>query len=176
MDKGVNDYANGGRPSKAPDKIGPPYSYMEERGVFKPLDTIVNPLGLCRFYRTDPHQSNIITGPKSAASTRKIKRLLELAKEFGQPLMIVVFEGGTVTPLRLMQETTPMDWTLSCIPIHTPEGAKLGQKNRVSCCPICMYVVKNDYAFLNLIVICHYWSSFLLRKNASNLSLHLANR
>ena len=23
-----------------------------------------------------------------------------------------------------------------------------------------MYVVKNDYAFLNHIVICHYWSSF----------------
>ena len=28
--KQVNDYANSGRPSKAPDKIGPPLSYMEE--------------------------------------------------------------------------------------------------------------------------------------------------
>ena len=45
-DKQVNDYADGGRPSKAPDKIGPPFSYMEECGLFKPLDTIIaNPLG-----------------------------------------------------------------------------------------------------------------------------------
>ena len=49
-DKQVNDYANGGRPNKAPDKIRPLFSYMEEHGVFTPLGTIVNPLGLCRFY------------------------------------------------------------------------------------------------------------------------------
>ena len=57
--KQVNDYTNGGRPSKALDKIGPPFSYMEERRVFKPLDTIANPLGLCRFYWTDPQKSTL---------------------------------------------------------------------------------------------------------------------
>ena len=30
----------------------------------------------------------------------------------------------------------------------------------MSCCPICTYVVKNDYSFLNHIIIRHYWSSF----------------
>ena len=54
-DKGVNDYANGRKPCKAPDKIGPPIAYMEEHRVFKPLDTIANPLGLCQFYRTMIH-------------------------------------------------------------------------------------------------------------------------
>ena len=39
---------------KDPNKIGPPLAYMEERGVFKPLDTTANPLGLCWFYHTDP--------------------------------------------------------------------------------------------------------------------------
>ena len=53
-DKGVNDYANGGKPCKAPDKIGPPVAYMEGHGVFKPLDTTANPLGLCWFYYTNP--------------------------------------------------------------------------------------------------------------------------
>ena len=77
---------------------------MEECGVFKPLDTIANPLGLCRFYQTDPQKSNVVTGPKSAAGTHRIKCLLELAKELGWPLTIVVFEGGTVTPLGLLQE------------------------------------------------------------------------
>ena len=72
-----------GRPSKAPDKIGPSLTYMEECGVFKSLDTIVNPLGLCRFYRMDPKKSNVITGLKSMASIHKIKHLLELAKELG---------------------------------------------------------------------------------------------
>ena len=55
-----------GKPCKAPDKIGPPLAYMEECGVFKPLDTIANPLGLCQFYHTDPEYSKIITGLKSA--------------------------------------------------------------------------------------------------------------
>ena len=36
----------------------------------------------------------------------------------------------------------------------------MGQNNRVSCCPICAYVVKNDNAFLNHIIIGHYWSNF----------------
>ena len=132
---------------------------MEERGVFKPLDTIVNPLGLCRFYHTDPQQSNIITSPKSAAGTCRIKHLLERAKVLGRPLTIVVFEGGNVTLLGLLQELHSQ-LTLSRIPMHILEEAKLGQKNRVSCCPICVYIVKNDNAFLNHIVICHYWSSF----------------
>ena len=158
-DKGVNDYTNGGRPCKALDKIGSPFSYMEKRGVFKPLDTIADPLDLCRFYQTDPQQSNIITGPKSAASTHKIKHLLERAKDLGRPLMILVFEGDNVTPLGLLQELH--SWlTLSHIPIFILDEAKFGQKTRVSCCPICAYIVKNDNVFLNHIVICHYWSSF----------------
>ena len=61
--------------------------------MFKLLDTIANPLGLCRLYWTDPQKSNVITDPKSAASARRIKRLLELAKELGQRLTIVVFRG-----------------------------------------------------------------------------------
>ena len=103
-DKQVNDYANAGRPSKAPDKIGPPLSYMEDCRVFKPLDTMANPLGLCRFYQTNPQKSNIVTGPKSAASAHRIKHLLELAKELVWPLTIVVFKGGMVTLLGLLQE------------------------------------------------------------------------
>ena len=43
-----------GKPCKAPDKIGPPLAYMEEHGVFKPLDSMANPLGLCQFYHTNP--------------------------------------------------------------------------------------------------------------------------
>ena len=38
--KGVNNYTDGRKPCKAPEKISPPISYMEERGVFRPLDTI----------------------------------------------------------------------------------------------------------------------------------------
>ena len=158
-DKQVNGHANGGPPSKALDKIGSPLSYMKEHGVFKPLDTIANTLGLCRFYWTNPQKSNVIMGLKSAASTHRIKRLWELAKELGQPLTIMVFEGGMVTPLGLLQELHS-HLTLSHIPIHMPEEVKMGQKNWVSCCPICAYVIKNDYAFLNYIIIGHYWSSF----------------
>ena len=71
----------------------------------------------------------------------------------------MVFEGGMVTLLGLLQELHSC-LTLSCIPIHTPEEVKMGQKNWVSCCPICAYVIKNDCTFLNHIIIGHYWSSF----------------
>ena len=105
-------------------------SYLQGRmhGMFKPLDNIVNPLGLCRFYRTDPQKSNVIMGPKSMASTHKIKRLLQLAKELKWPLTVVVFEDGMVTPLGLLQKLHSR-LTLSHIAIHTPEEAKVGQKN-----------------------------------------------
>ena len=43
-------------------------------------------------------------GPKSAAGTHRIKHLLELARELGQPLTIMVFKGGMVTLLGLLQE------------------------------------------------------------------------
>ena len=72
--------------------------------MFKPLDTIVNPLGLCQFYCTDPPQSNVITSLKSAASTCRTKHLLEKAKDLGWPFTIIVFEGGKVTLLGLLQE------------------------------------------------------------------------
>ena len=102
--KGVNDYADGGKPCKAPDEIGPPIAYMEECRVFKPLDTIANPLGLCQFYRTDPLHSNVITGLKSAAGACRIKHLLEKAKDLRQPFTTIVFEGGNVMLLGLLQE------------------------------------------------------------------------
>ena len=34
--KGVNDYTNGGRPSKAPDKIGPPFPTWKSAGCSSP--------------------------------------------------------------------------------------------------------------------------------------------
>ena len=46
----VNDYTDSGkRKPKNPDPLGPPVSYMKERGVFKPLQSMTNPLGLCCF-------------------------------------------------------------------------------------------------------------------------------
>ena len=53
-DSMVNDYADAGkRRPKNPDTKGPPISYMKEHGVFQPLPSTTNPLGLCRFYPTD---------------------------------------------------------------------------------------------------------------------------
>ena len=103
-DKRVHDHADVGKCCKAPDKIGPPLTYMEERRVFKPLETIDNPMGLCRFHRMSSKKSNVLTGPKSADSACKIHDMIKLAKGVGWPLTVVVFEGETVTPLGLLQE------------------------------------------------------------------------
>ena len=105
----------------------------------------------------------MLTGLKSTNCAHKIHDMIKLAKGVGRPLTVVVFEGETVTPLVLLQELHSC-LTLSRITIHTLEEAKVGPKNRMSCCPICMYVVKNDYSFLNHNIIRHYWSSFSCRK------------
>ena len=102
-DKRVHDHADVGKSCNAPDKIGPLLTYMEEHRVFKPLDTIDNPMGLCRFYRTSSKKSNVLIGPKSTDSACKIQDI-KLAKGVGRPLTVVVFEGETVTPLGLLQE------------------------------------------------------------------------
>ena len=95
--KRVHDHADVGKCCKAPDKIGPPLTYMEERGVFKPLDTIDNPMGLCRFYQMSSKKSNVLIGLKSTDSTCKIQDMIKLAKGVGRLLTVVVFEGETVT-------------------------------------------------------------------------------
>ena len=48
--------------------------------------------------------------------------------------------------------------------LHTPDKAKIGIRNRVYCCPICAYVIKNSTTLLNHIVVGHYWGSFSCRK------------
>ena len=79
-DKMTHDYAKVRKTSKAPDNIGPPLTYMEECGAFKPLDTIANPLGLCRFYCANPATAKSVPAPKSPATTHKVKRMLEKAR------------------------------------------------------------------------------------------------
>ena len=102
-DKVVNDYMDGKRKPKSPDTLGPPVSYMEERGVFQPLASTTNSLGLCHFYRVDPNVS-MPTGPKPLATVEHVKKLLFLASTKRWWYIIVVFQGGTVTPLGLLQE------------------------------------------------------------------------
>ena len=62
-DQMVNDYTDGKRKPKNPDPLGPPVSYMEERGVFQPLASTTNTLGLCHFYHADPN-TPMPTGPE----------------------------------------------------------------------------------------------------------------
>ena len=136
---------------------------MEEHRAFKPLDTMANPLGLCQFYCTDPETAKSVPAPKPLATTHKVKHLLEKARGQGWPYIIVIFEGGNVTPLGLLQELHSW-YTLSCIPTFTAEEAKWGQKPHELCCPLCAYFVKNDSVFLSHIVIMDYWCNYAYRR------------
>ena len=71
----------------------------------------------------------------------------------------MVFQGGTVTPLGLLQELHTRSM-LVCIPIYLTGEAKDGHGACMSCCPFCMYTVQNDLAYLNHIVCVHYDTSF----------------
>ena len=140
QDNVVNDYADGGkRKPKNPDFFGPPVTYMEERGVFKPLPSTTNPLGLRHFYPVDPMIVSTLTSLKPLAKADHIKGLLLLTKTQPRPYIIVVFKGGAITPLGLLQELHTQS-ALARIPIYRPDETKDGHRPHVSCCPVlCVY-------------------------------------
>ena len=155
-----NDYADPGkRRTKNPDTIGPPVSYMKEHGVFQPLPSMMNSLGLCRFYPTDPSSLSMLAPPKPPTTVGHLKNLLVLAKSQHWLYIIVVFEGGPIMPLGLLQELH-MCHVLACIPIFRSEETKDGHKPRVLCCPFCAYTIQNDLAYLNHIINAHYHVNF----------------
>ena len=61
-------------------------------------------MGLCRFYRTSPKKSNVLTGPKSTECAHRIYGTIEIAKRIGRQLTVVVFNGESVSPVCLLQE------------------------------------------------------------------------
>ena len=77
-EKMVNNYMDSKRKPENPDTLGSPVSYMEEHGVFQPLASTTNTLGLCHFYCTDPNVS-MPTDPKPPATVEHVKKLLFLA-------------------------------------------------------------------------------------------------
>ena len=126
--------------------------------MFQPLASMTNPLGLCHFYRMDPNMSMPKT-PKPLATVEHVKKLLVLASTQRRPYIIVVFQGGTVTPLGLLQELHTRS-ALIRIPICLPGETKDGHRPHMSCCPFCVYTVQNDPAYLNHIICMHYNAKF----------------
>ena len=103
-DQRVCDHPLAGKCCEAPDQVGPPFSYMEECGVFKPAESINNPMGLCQFYRMSPEKSNVLTGPKSADCARRIYGMVEIAKRVRQQLTVIIFDSESVSPMCLLGE------------------------------------------------------------------------
>ena len=132
---------------------------MEEHGVFKPVESINNPMGLCQFYHMSPEKANVLVGPKSAECAHKIRCLIEIAKRIGWQLTVVVFEGESVSPWCLLGDLHSC-LALLRFTIHTTEEAKIGISIHVYCCPICAYVIKNNTTLLDHIIVGHYWGSF----------------
>ena len=73
--------------------------------------------------------------------------------------MVIVFDSESVSPVCLLGELHS-HMALSWIAIHTPGEADVGVQNHVYCCPICMYVVKNNITLLDHIIVGHYLGSF----------------
>ena len=132
---------------------------MKECGVFQPLPSTTNPLGLCCFYPMDPVRLSTLAPPKSPAMAEHLKGLLLLAKMQCQPYIIIVFQGGPITPLGLLQELHMWN-ALAHLPIFQSDETKDGHRSRVSCCPFCAYTIQNDPMYLNHIVGTHYKVNF----------------
>ena len=85
--------------------------------------------------------------------------MIDIAKGIGQQLTIVVFDGESISPMCLLRELHSRA-ALSQMAIHMAREVKRGKRNHVYCCPICSYVAKGATAFLDYIVVGHYWGSF----------------
>ena len=124
-DSMVHDHPIPGKRCEVPDVIGPPISYMEKVKVFKPAEFAHNPKGLCRFYHTSPGKSNVLVGPMSAVSARRLHRLLQKAQGLGRQLTVVVLEGESITPWCLLGELHSC-MALARFALHTSGEAKMG--------------------------------------------------
>ena len=133
---------------------------MKEHGVFQSLPSTTNPLGLCHFYPMDPASVSTLAPLKLPATVEHVKGLLLLAKTQCWLYIIIVFQGGPITPLGLLQELH-MRNALAHIPIFRSDETKDGHKPHVSCYPFCMYTIQNDPAYLNHIVSMHYNANFV---------------
>ena len=110
-----------------------------------------------------PEKSNVLTGVKSAKCACRIYGMVEVAKRVGQQLTVIVFDGETVSPVCLLKDMHSR-MALLWITIHTPEEAEVGVQNHVYCCPICTYIIKNDIALLDHLIVGHYWGRFSCEK------------
>ena len=158
-DSTVHDHPIPGKRCEVPDVVGPPISYMEKVKMFKPAEFVHNPKGLCRFYHTSPGKSNVLVGLRSAASARRLHRLLQIAQGLGRQLTVVVLDGESVTPWCLLGELHSR-MALAWYALHTSGKAKMGIRHRMFFCPICAYVANNPTTFLDHVVVGHYWGSF----------------
>ena len=101
----------------------------------------------------------MLVGLRSAASARRLHRLLQISQGLGQQLTVIVLEGESVTPRCLLGELHSR-MALAWYALHTSGEAKMGIRHRVFFCPICAYVANNTTTFLDHIVVGHYWGSF----------------
>ena len=86
------------------------------------------------------------------------------------PYIIIVFLGGPVTPLGLLQELHTRS-ALARIPIYRSDETKDGHKPCMLCCPFCMYTIQNDPAYLNHIVGMYYSTNFMCGTYLSAITL-----
>ena len=119
----------------------------------------MNPLGLCCFYSVDPVSVSMLAPAKSLATGEHLKGLLLLKKMQCQPYIIMVFQGGPITPLGLLQELH-MQNALAHIPIFQSDETKVGHRPCISCCPFCAYAIQDDPVYLNHIVGAHNKANF----------------
>ena len=103
-DRTVHDYVDIRKASKASNCLSTPVAYMEAHGVFEPLASTTNLLGLCWFYHMEPASATSVPTPNHPATVCHLKGLLKEVQEQGQPYIIVMFKGSNVMLLSLLLE------------------------------------------------------------------------
>ena len=131
----------------------PPLDYMGECQVFDGIQSDI--YDLCRFYTLG------MTGdlpefptPQEPATHGQVRDLLKSAHSIGRPYLILAHSTDSVTAISMLRELH----TAMCLPRLQ---VNLRDKSvKLSFCPFCAYMGRNDLSYLNYIIIAHYNTSY----------------
>ena len=136
-----------------PDLVGSPLDYMGECQVFDGIRSDI--YDLCWFYTLgmtgDPPA---FPAPWEPATHGQIRDLLKSAHSIGQPYMILAHSADSVTAVSMLRElhTTAC---LQCLQVDLQDKSV-----KLSFCPFCTYIGRNDLSYLNHVIIAHYNASY----------------
>ena len=145
-------HANPCKEAKSPNLLGLPLDYMVSHGVCEPKKTSFYQVGLSGDLPEFPL-------PHKSATHEQVSSLPLKARALGWPNLVMAHSQDVVTAVCLLEELHVKD-SLCHPPLETK--TEVGNKPiwKLSFCPFCQHLGRNDSSYMNHIVCGHYNANY----------------